>query len=177
MALWWSVHAGPSGGFVLKSQPRFSYDNLPSVSICFGIPPEVSHPLPRAHSLLPYRPSLVDIDRVRGWVNRCVRCHDCQLAGRRGHSVQELFPGLDVLRLIDVRRRCLVELQNFEEYLALSYVWGVVSTFRLTQASLHMLMQENSLDTIMEVLPRTIRDAISFSEKLGQKYLACKSWI
>ena len=75
------------------------------------------------------------------------------------------FPNLEVLRLVDIERRCIVEMQDLLKYVALSYVWGSVSNFRLTKAN------RNKLSEVWEMLPRTIQDTITIVQRLGAQYL------
>lgn len=57
------------------------------------------------------------------------------------------------------------------KYVALSYVWGQVSTFRLGRNNLERLSAEGSLSAIRHELPRTVNDAIDLIAALGQRYL------
>ncbi|KAI1158619.1 heterokaryon incompatibility [Nemania serpens] len=57
--------------------------------------------------------------------------------------------------------------------LALSYVWGLADTLRLTTLNKADLKQPDSLRRYEKFIPKTIRDAVSLVEKIGQKYLWC----
>ncbi|KAJ4263510.1 hypothetical protein NW762_006329 [Fusarium torreyae] len=83
----------------------------------------------------------------------------------------EAFRGLYLLRLIDVKDNCLVERMCLEKYVALSYVWGAVSNFRLTKANRPALLKPGSLQTVSTLLPNTIKDAIVLVARLGCRYL------
>lgn len=56
-------------------------------------------------------------------------------------------------------------------YVALSYVWGQTQTFQLVRNNVKDLRTEGSLDQIRPRLPQTIRDAMTFVESLGERYL------
>jgi len=71
------------------------------------------------------------------------------------------FRGLRFLRLIDTEADCLVEKRNLEKYVALSYVWGAVSNFRLTRANRAALLAPGSLKKVSHLLPETIKDTIA----------------
>lgn len=60
---------------------------------------------------------------------------------------------------------------NSNRYVALSYVWGQVDTYRLVKGILKGLMKFDGLTRIWENLPRTIRDVILFTEAIGERYL------
>ncbi|KAM0549939.1 hypothetical protein ACHAPJ_009186 [Fusarium lateritium] len=83
----------------------------------------------------------------------------------------EAFRGLHLLRLIDVMNNCLVEKICLEKYVALSYVWGAVSNFRLTKANRPALLMPGSLLRVFKMLPSTIRDATVLVRRLGCRYL------
>lgn len=179
-ALWeWSDHVGPSGGFWLM-------DSFWSrTSICFGVPPTPTEPLNRAYSLLSRRPPVISADRVKGWIELCVKGHGVECGGEiddetrqsRRNSRQlsvritRVFPGLETLRMIDVERMCLVELEVLEAYVCLSYVWGSTAALRLTRANLELLMEEKSLLRVKKHIPTTVVETIHFCSKIGQRYL------
>lgn len=56
-------------------------------------------------------------------------------------------------------------------YVALSYVWGQVKTFRLLKANKEDVMTDNGLDVYWNDIPLTIRDAVSLVHKAGIRYL------
>ncbi|KAF4442271.1 hypothetical protein FACUT_2088 [Fusarium acutatum] len=83
----------------------------------------------------------------------------------------EAYTGLHVIRFIDTEDYCIVEMETLEKYIALSYVWGAVSNFRLTKANRTALLMPGSLEKVFEMLPNTIKDAITLSRRLGCRYL------
>lgn len=107
---------------------------------------------------------MLDIERVKRWVSYCKENHsDCDLKLPAG--------GVPGLRVIDVIDSCLREGVQRPSYVALSYVWGAVTNFRLTTANKPRLMQHGALEDVWEMMPITIRDAISLTRKLGRRYL------
>lgn len=96
--------------------------------------------------------------------------------------VKDAIPGLDYLRLIDVHRSCLTKQCAMQTYVALSYVWGAATNFRLTKANEPMLSESGALNPKAESrhakwwtpyyrLPRTVREAIDLVRGLGLRYL------
>jgi hypothetical protein len=75
------------------------------------------------------------------------------------------------LRLIDVIEQCLVGPIEGLEYIALSYVWGKVTPFILTEANLPNLKQSGALSTGDPAIPQTIRDAMILCKRLSERYL------
>lgn len=75
-------------------------------------------------------------------------------------------------RLIDVRRRCLVNASVKDEFVALSYVWGtptINSYLRATRSSIPFLEKDGSLSS--SSLPQTIEDAIRVCDRLSESHL------
>ncbi|KAK0510510.1 hypothetical protein JMJ35_006942 [Cladonia borealis] len=76
------------------------------------------------------------------------------------------------MRLIDVQKMCVVKAQPECRYICLSYVWGTSSLQPKTQA-----MQKTIYDLELPFgleridLPRTISDAIRFTQDMGELYL------
>lgn len=94
------------------------------------------------------------MDLISGWVNACVERHD-------GSCLPVPTQKLDGIRLIDIESRTIVRYSPRCEYIALSYVWGNVTqeTFKLGDKP--------------GKLPRTLEDALLFTQKLGKRY----TWI
>jgi hypothetical protein len=68
-------------------------------------------------------------------------------------------------------QHCLVETQEFHRYVALSYIWGAVSNFKLTKSNLSRLLVPGVLREIFLRLPRTICDAVTLCRMLNVRYL------
>ncbi|KAJ8067231.1 hypothetical protein OCU04_004595 [Sclerotinia nivalis] len=77
-----------------------------------------------------------------------------------------------IFRLIDVRESKIVELHNANiasfEYAALSYVWGDTQRTLLLNLNQQALQKAGSLTGCV---PKTIQDAMRFSQQLGIRYL------
>ncbi|OWY57132.1 HET-like protein [Alternaria alternata] len=73
--------------------------------------------------------------------------------------------------VIDVVDECVVEGDNADRYLTLSYVWGGARTLQATTANIEQLRQPGSLTRDKVVLPKTIRQAINVTQLLGERYI------
>lgn len=76
------------------------------------------------------------------------------------------------VRVVDVIKKCVVPLPPGDEYIALSYVWGVNQSsnqFQLSTSNVQFLERPGSLQDI--ILPATISDAMLACNKLGLSYL------
>jgi hypothetical protein len=113
----------------------------------------------------------IDITQVSRWISRCEDIHSDKCCIEHHEGLAVAFPDLEVLRLIDVKRRCIVERRDPPKYVALSYIWRSVSNFRLTKANRKRLLEPDSLSKVWEMLPRTIQDAITLVQRLGAQYL------
>lgn len=80
----------------------------------------------------------------------------------------------DSFRVVDIDQQCVVPVDHFVRYVALSYVWGTPGAkkdqpLRLTKENCSILQQKFALST--ENLPKTIADTISFCRLIGERYL------
>jgi len=172
----WRQHGNPCGP---AGRPAFFVDLVADVWICFAHQPTDALLAPARIDGLNYAKlamdPVLDMARVSHWIATCENSHvhsdRCQLPTPADFATA--FPGLQVLRLIDVDRNCLVETQEFSKYVALSYIWGAVPSFRLTNMNRTKLLVPGSLANarILERLPRTIRDAMTLVRRLGERYL------
>ncbi|KAF5631511.1 hypothetical protein F25303_9670 [Fusarium sp. NRRL 25303] len=130
------------------------------------------HPDPTSGLFLePWTDPLVDTSRILRWISSCEELHSSECAMPTDLPFAEAFPGLRVLRVIDVEDHCVVELTSLEKYIALSYVWGAAANFRLTKANRTALLMPRSLEKVFKMLPNTIKDAITLTRRLGCRYL------
>lgn len=107
------------------------------------------------------------IEMVQAWISDCTNNHtNCR------HAVAEEIPtclvdvGLD--QTTDTIRLVETHGSSQEEYIALSYVWGVrrqpVQLLRQTrEVMLHGLQED--------MLPQTLRDAIFLTRRLGKRFI------
>jgi hypothetical protein len=107
-------------------------------------------------------PSRCDFSLFRDWIELCGNHHDtCR------HVRYELdFP----LRLIDVKRHCVVMAPSNSRYVALSYVWGTKKQLTLKNDTLQTFGTDGSLYENHQ-LPKTIKDAMTATRKLGERFL------
>ena len=108
------------------------------------------------------RPLLADLGLFRKWKEICCKEH-------RG-PCDKIVDSTDLpLRLIDVKKRCIINGCRNVSFVALSYVWGANTKPCLTQSTECTFQREGSLDE--SVLPATIYDAFVVTEGLGERYL------
>lgn len=108
----------------------------------------------------------VDKEQIRQWRHKCEDLHGpCCNDDHR----DDLEKQLKSLFLIDNELSCIVETDTSTKYIALSYVWGGVSTVMLTKANVGEFMKPGALQRV--ALPHTIRDAISWTSGLSERYL------
>jgi hypothetical protein len=114
---------------------------------------------------------IVDTGRLRRLLNHC-NIHHSQSCHRRssGNLPNIVHP----LYLIDVHRKCLVPGDGGQNYIALSYLWGVATRdFKTTRSNIGELLREDSLNPELNrfVVPKTIQDAMWLTLTLGERYL------
>ena len=112
---------------------------------------------------------LVDLGLVKRWIETCRSRHGdaCEMPAWLDKA--EPAPGL---RVIDVVGRRVMPAPPGCRYLALSYVWGESALAKMATAlnsNIASLGEENGLACL--TLPRTIRDALELTERLGERYL------
>lgn len=106
----------------------------------------------------------VDRHLVKCWIQRCKLNH--------GRCAAEASQKPRNLTLLDARRMCLVDFTeegSLPNYLALSYVWGLVSQPVLTTAVTEAWHVEGGLRA--EIFPATIADAIRLTAEIGYDYI------
>jgi len=123
--------------------------------------------------LRPRLDAVLDFSMVSRWIRHCEESHGsskCRLP--IDGSIAELFAGLGVLRFVDVLDGCIFETHDHvPQYVALSYVWGAVSNFRLTKSNNPNLLIPGAIHRVWAVIPATIKDAITLCQKLDMRYL------
>lgn len=97
-----------------------------------------------------------DFVKARFWLDVCLQCHDsaCKLETL-------LIPGMN---LIDCKDMVIVQAKKQMRWLALSYVWGTSYQTDLVEG-----YREGSY--LKPDTPRTIKDALVVTLKLGYRYL------
>ena len=113
-----------------------------------------------------------DTNLIKIWLGACNEWHGdiCEFAS--------ILPGnppvrLPFFRVIDVASLNLAHFSGVNEstYVTLSYVWGSTRNFVTKYSDLPALSEPGGLGKIIEKIPKTIRDAIRLTKKLGLKYL------
>jgi hypothetical protein len=108
-------------------------------------------------SKLPLPSSSPDYEQLRMWLRKCYTEHEATCSIKQGHRLR---PD----RVIDCETQELCT--NEEDYVCLSYVWGPVTSGTSAPAGTEKLGK-----ILPRNLPRTIRDAMIVTLKIGQRYL------
>lgn len=118
--------------------------------------------------LLGRKISSTSVDRalLQSWLSLCMdqHGHDCTPAPFE-------FSPTFTLRLIDVKRRCVVEPPLRSRYVALSYVWGDSLQVTLEEKHVPRLRQEGGLSDGYADIGTTVKDAMYLCEQLEEQYL------
>jgi hypothetical protein len=110
-------------------------------------------------------PNWIDTGHIKTWITECDQEHE-NCWRRSFHIAQPV----DIF-VIDVVNLCISRYHQGLKYLALSYVWGEAKNFELRRDNVRELFKEGSLRSYWKVVPRTIKDAIMVTEKLGFQYI------
>ncbi|KAL9608495.1 MAG: hypothetical protein Q9167_006674 [Letrouitia subvulpina] len=112
---------------------------------------------PRQRSALEAFNGSLNYDILKFWLEKCHTIHgaECQL-----NNTLSTLP-LDIY-LIDVQTRRLIRRNHDDRFVALSYVWG-----KGTSTS----YQRTSNQTLPASIPQTMEDAITFTKRIGERYL------
>ncbi|OIW26670.1 HET-domain-containing protein, partial [Coniochaeta ligniaria NRRL 30616] len=124
-----------------------------------------------AFCLRAWRPSEFDPDQVLSWLGACIHGHGDECNAHTADTFETAFPGLGVMRFVDVRQMCIVERRGLCKYAALSYVWGVAPILHLTTNNRDTLMTPGFLLTTSAWVPSTLEDAIEVTQRLVLDYL------
>ncbi|KAG0564357.1 hypothetical protein KC19_8G104000 [Ceratodon purpureus] len=113
---------------------------------------------------------LIDVRLLRQWLGQCETLHGATCALPSWWNAIDNQPS--GLRMIDVRRRCIVDAPDHCRYFALSYMWGAPGAaghFLTTSGNINQLRVPGSLS--FQSLPQTIGDAMRLVNDLGESYL------
>lgn len=111
----------------------------------------------------------VDVRRIKYWLGDCKAYHGSPCLPAAWRDLD-----LHGVRMVDVKRHCIVVAPPGCQYLALSYCWGDGSKtehLKLTTANFAQLHTPGELSKDNVRVPSTIRDAIYQTECLDYKYL------
>ncbi|KAF1987041.1 HET-domain-containing protein [Aulographum hederae CBS 113979] len=106
----------------------------------------------------------LDPSTIQNWMRVCENTHGLSCT----HCFTE--PPLSPI-LIDVKNAKLVQASSEARYIALSYVWGGVTTFQTTKENYSDLQEDGALIATFRQLPAVIKDAISLVKALGERFL------
>lgn len=110
-------------------------------------------------------PEKAAVDSVMSWMETCDLSHGTYCAPRSGKLLKRL-------KVIDCSTRTVVNAPEDCKYLALSYVWGSLSTLEPTRSTQPSggLLGSNAL-YLPKILPKTIEDSLALVVRLGYRYL------
>ncbi|KAF5602637.1 heterokaryon incompatibility protein [Fusarium pseudocircinatum] len=112
-------------------------------------------------------PATVNFELLKTWFNICKTSHGdiCSRGSESPNDMPKTMPAF----VIDVKQACIIATPTDCTYVALSYVWGKAAVLK------HLLFNSNSLQTPGSLnsndIPRTVRDAISATVGLDERYL------
>lgn len=113
-------------------------------------------------------PETIDPDMIKRWMERCAKLHgeDCKQSFLRvgPHPASSMN-----LMVIDVNKKCLVNMPSGAKYVALSYVWGQANFLTTLRSNVSEFQEQGAFSKIIP--PRTIQDAIKLTEGIGFQYL------
>ena len=108
--------------------------------------------------------SSVNTELLKSWICACVYVHGDKCTPAKYETARGF-----TLRLVDLRRRCVVIAPDDCEYVALSYTWGDsrrTKHLKLTKDSSCWLQTEGALADENENVPTTIKDALYVADLL-----------
>ena len=80
-------------------------------------------------------------------------------------------PPLHGFRVVDVKNKCVVKVPLACRYVALSYVWGKTPFLQTRLANIALLETPGILGSQHAIVPRTLWEAMSLTEMLGERFL------
>ena len=104
---------------------------------------------------------------IQKWVNLCINTHG-NICSRQSSSNT---PPPSYFGVVDVTKMCLTALPEGAKYLALSYVWGKAKYFNTRLSNVQRLRIHGGVNSVLDQLPRSIKDAIALVKELGERYL------
>ena len=74
------------------------------------------------------------------------------------------------LRVIDVDRMCIVDLEHGARYVTLSYTWGNITQLNLLKNN-EAFFRAGGLGRRIKEIPKSIRDSIELVRRIGERYI------
>ncbi|KAK0710605.1 heterokaryon incompatibility protein-domain-containing protein [Lasiosphaeris hirsuta] len=114
--------------------------------------------------------SQIDISLMKNWIHQCSHWHgaDCRPSRQNWKTTDDKVP---FIRLLDLTENCLVETSSPGSFVCLSYVWGRAPVFKTLRGNVGQMKKPGSLVSHQNSFPRSIRDAISVTRILGERFL------
>ena len=160
-----------TGQPTLTGQPHICLSFEPSAD--FGKGPErlSGYAYPRRYDPLEAFNGALSYETILSWLAKCEAQHRPKCIQDHEADLEELN-----LSLIDVKTRCVVTRQPGDRYVALSYVWGKGTENRLGATGGSRTGEGGPSngqikDRLPKQLPQTMEDAITFTSRLGEKFL------
>ena len=146
------------------------FPSLFTTWICFADNGNKRSMINKYQYLRPVFPDL-DVGMVSRWLSICTKTHLAECNHSEPTNFQNVFPGLLVLQFIDLEQKCIIETTTIPRYATLSYVWGLIPHFRLTNTNKQDMLAPGSIQRVWRLIPRSIRDAIELVHRLEIRYL------
>jgi len=151
------------------------YENNFTLEPCCGIVPACKDTISEDKLSIPWMSPramepLVPLELIKSWIHTCEDGHG-EICASPPWVADIKWP--QSLRLIDVKRNCIVYMHEKTNYVALSYVWGTTpETLTNARASKANLQSMQVVGSLLEIyLPKTIREAMALVHDLGETYL------
>lgn len=115
--------------------------------------------------------SKIDIQLLKRWMQSCENSHGDQCNEPTGEITKSLPSPF--FMVVDVKNMCLSAPSTPYRYITLSYVWGGKgqNSFLTTNSNVGHLRRNRALMDFWNLLPRTVQDAITLVQELGERYL------
>lgn len=160
----WSKNIGPEGG------GAFYIYGIRRCVICFTGDSRELGVIGKPRFLRSTVDPCIDYERIRRWIYTCETKHT-EGCGMEDVPFSKAYPGLAVLRLIDITECRLVEVTDVPPYIGLSYVWGGARSIRLTKSIFEQMRLPNGLRAAWSSLPKTVTDTFELAKKLGVNHV------
>jgi hypothetical protein len=128
----------------------------------------------------------VNFALIKSWFNTCKTQHkantttdddyhnlyEIEERSTTGHGCcpKSSIP-IENFRLVDVLAKCVVLIDHWVEYAALSYVWGNATRLLFCKDNQEWLSTPGALSQERDEVPRTFRDAFEVAQKLSIRYV------
>jgi hypothetical protein len=114
------------------------------------------------------QPDRANRELIKSWLQECEQQHnECSITRVESQSqvaVPDYVIDVDEMKLVSIN-------EGSVRYLALSYVWGKVPSLQLRKHNLGQLTKANALRESFSELSSVVRDAITLTREIGERYL------